>query len=377
MGLKVASVSLNRVGWGGSEQIWHRINLALRQSNFQVATLYFEHHDKTEAIKLQKEVGVTLIPLKANAYWQEEGSKAIWRTARKFYEQPNLDHPALRQMLDFNAGHYLFNLGELFEPDLPRFKTLVAYLWQHQIPYQALVHLVADIAPPVSPDQRNFWQKFYQRAAKLHFVSEANAQAAFRQLLQRPYSYQVLTTQVSHQLQLLELPPSNRLNLAMVARLEHEVKGQDLMIAALQCYPQKEKVRLNCYGKGESEPYLEELIAHYDLQELVCLKGFQSPRHIWQENHFALLASKWEGQPLAILEAMRFGRSFIAPQVGGLTDLPRDIGYHYDTADFDQLHQIWDALLAAPSEWTQKGQRAGLWWQQQKDGSLIDNFLPL
>ena len=69
-------------------------------------------------------------------------------------------------------------------------------------------------------------------------------------------------------------------------------------------------VCLDLYGEGVLRKELEQYIEANSLQELVCLKGNQSKDNIekvYRESHFLILASKSEGWPKVVAEAMFWG----------------------------------------------------------------------
>lgn len=75
-------------------------------------------------------------------------------------------------------------------------------------------------------------------------------------------------------------------------------------------YLSGKNVCLDLYGEGVLRKELEQYIEANSLQELVCLKGNQSKDNIekvYRESHFLILASKSEGWPKVVAEAMFWG----------------------------------------------------------------------
>jgi glycosyltransferase involved in cell wall biosynthesis len=56
----------------------------------------------------------------------------------------------------------------------------------------------------------------------------------------------------------------------------------------------------------------------------VRLGGFATPRDIWRENHVLVLASRAEGLPIVVVEAMLCGRICIVTDVGNNTEVIED-----------------------------------------------------
>jgi glycosyltransferase involved in cell wall biosynthesis len=75
-------------------------------------------------------------------------------------------------------------------------------------------------------------------------------------------------------------------------------------------------------GDGELREDCEARIRQADLQDKVFLTGWQRDlTEVYADLDLLLLTSINEGTPLALLEAMASGRSFIAADVGGVRDL--------------------------------------------------------
>ncbi|MGZ0017433.1 glycosyltransferase family 4 protein [Yeosuana sp. AK3] len=88
------------------------------------------------------------------------------------------------------------------------------------------------------------------------------------------------------------------------------------IVEALQ--KQGQKVHLDIYGDGILKEDLQQYIADNKLETMVSLHGNQSKeviKHALRVSHFSILASKSEGWPKAIAEAMFFGVIPIATSV--------------------------------------------------------------
>jgi glycosyltransferase involved in cell wall biosynthesis len=116
---------------------------------------------------------------------------------------------------------------------------------------------------------------------------------------------------------------SGPLRLACVARLEPHAKGQDLLFRVLAQEKWRQRaVELTLYGEGKREASLKRLVASLDLSQTVRFAGqVESPQRIWEENHGLLLGSRFEGLPLALVEAMLCHRLAVVTDVGGNSEI--------------------------------------------------------
>jgi glycosyltransferase involved in cell wall biosynthesis len=110
--------------------------------------------------------------------------------------------------------------------------------------------------------------------------------------------------------------------LACVARLEPSAKGQDLLLQTL-ARPQwsARPIEVNFYGSGPAAHGLQRLARHLQLKTVRFRGHVDDVSAIWAENHLLVLPSRFEGLPLALVEAMWCGRPAVVTDIGGATEL--------------------------------------------------------
>jgi glycosyltransferase involved in cell wall biosynthesis len=102
-------------------------------------------------------------------------------------------------------------------------------------------------------------------------------------------------------------------------------KAQDVLLQVLALPHWRErKVRLSLIGTGPNERGLRRMTEQLGLTN-VELSGQQNDiEGIWSKHHALVLASRFEGMPLTLVEAMLCGRPCIVSDVGGNRELIRD-----------------------------------------------------
>jgi glycosyltransferase involved in cell wall biosynthesis len=169
----------------------------------------------------------------------------------------------------------------------------------------------------------------YEGARAAYFVSEANL-ALTRQQLASPLT-QARVIRNPFNVRYDARPPwpegsAGRLSLACVARLDMKQKGQDMLVKLLSLPHWRERdVRLTFAGSGRNANSIHRLVQMWDVTKNIEVAGFVDDiEQIWARHHALVLPSRFEGMPLALVEAMLCGRPCIVNDVGGNRELVRD-----------------------------------------------------
>jgi len=107
-----------------------------------------------------------------------------------------------------------------------------------------------------------------------------------------------------------------------VGRLDTRHKGQDVLLETLSA-PVWRGRRWHCrlFGDGPDREYLAALAGHYELDGRVELAGHaEDIREVWATSDLAVMPSRMEGAPLALVEAMVCGRPAVVTDVAGMTE---------------------------------------------------------
>jgi len=109
---------------------------------------------------------------------------------------------------------------------------------------------------------------------------------------------------------------------AVLGRLE-PVKGQGYLLECLaQCRERGVHINLLLIGDGPDRAALEQQVEDAELLDRVRFAGFRRDvPEMLASIDVLVIPSRWEGLPMALLEAMALGRPVIAHAVGGIGDV--------------------------------------------------------
>jgi glycosyltransferase involved in cell wall biosynthesis len=191
------------------------------------------------------------------------------------------------------------------------------------VPFVAIVHLVADSLWP-APEQAMRAAAVYPHAARVYFVSEENRTSAGRQL-GTTFSNSAIARNPFNVA--YESPPewpaeTGEWKLACVGRLGAEHKGQDLLIEVLSTPKWRDRpLSVTMFGQGHHQAYLERLIALRGCDQVKFGGYTNGIAEVWRDHHAMVMPSRYEGLPIALVEAMLCHRMAIVTDVGGNTEL--------------------------------------------------------
>jgi glycosyltransferase involved in cell wall biosynthesis len=171
-------------------------------------------------------------------------------------------------------------------------------------------------------------RKQCRRASAIAYVTERTLQQRYKP---RPNAF---TTHYSS-VELAEeffatkpkvVSPTNAIRVLSIGSMDQVYKGFDLLIAALaMCRQDCLSLHLTLVGDGRYRSELERLARVHGIADSVLFKGtLPSGRPIREEldcAHLFVLASKSEGLPRVMIEAMARGLPCIGSSVGGIPEL--------------------------------------------------------
>ena len=149
--------------------------------------------------------------------------------------------------------------------------------------------------------------------------------------------------------------------IVQIGRLNHTIKGQDLLIKAVDILVKKgySDLSVSIIGDGISSGYLQSLIDELNLSTYVKLEGSKSVSEIGESlYHYDLLVqpSRYEGFGLVAAEAMIAKVPVLVSDVAGLTEIIQENNYGFsfkseNEADFaNKIEQ----LISLPEKETEE-----------------------
>ncbi|HYG35146.1 MAG TPA: glycosyltransferase [Clostridia bacterium] len=215
--------------------------------------------------------------------------------------------------------------------------------------------------------------RLFQNARRTFFVSRANLTLLETQLGIELHNGEVVRNPFNVRYDaVVPWPADNHLiKLACVARLDPRAKGQDMLLRVLASEPwRKREIAVSFFGKGEMEEGLKRLAERWGIGERARFCGhIDNIESVWADHHALILPSRFEGLPLAEVEAMLCGRPVIVTDVAGNAELVTEgvTGFIAEAPTERHLHQALERAWQKRSLWESMGKNAA---------SSIRKFIP-
>lgn len=333
--------------WGGSEPLWSgAAELALEEGH-QVAVSVFDWPERAQKIEDLERRGAQLIlrPLSPSRF-------TSWIVRPSWLREVDL----------FRAEAICLSQGSAFECVGRRStRPIERWLTQSDVPVVNVLQYNADTT--LKPAIRAAAHRLFARARVNAFVAQRNIEQAARTMGAAIPRACVLRNPVNlPDARPLALPDNTELRLACVARLDCRIKGQDTLIDVLAEPRWRDRPwRLSLMGSGPDESSLRERVRARWLESRVTFHGqVADMRSLWADHHALVLASKAEGTPLSMVEAMLLGRPCVVPDVGGCTEWVREgqEGFVAATPAEQALSDALDRLFTVRNRLPEFGARA-------------------
>jgi glycosyltransferase involved in cell wall biosynthesis len=345
---KILFISKNRM-WGGSEELWFRTaKIALSKGLHVGISTYKNMVPPSKIRELQKYPNVSFFYKKENTI-----IKRIYN--RLAPSKWHIDNEFNKNTIKWRPDIVLFSHGNNLatEEEICLFrKAKIKYCTVGQAASEQWWSKDKDIVAL----KINFGH-----SEKNYFVSEANLKLTELQIGEKIPNSKIIRNpfNVPYNSQ-LDYPDDKILRLACVGRYHFPSKGQDLLLEILSSQKWRERnLEVNLYGAGENENGIRDLINYFGLKN-VFIKGFSQTIDIWKTNHALILPSRYEGLPLAIVEAMLCGRFAITTNVAGNGEVIIDgeNGFIAEAPQVEFLDKAMERAWCRRNEWEQIGNNA-------------------
>lgn len=165
----------------------------------------------------------------------------------------------------------------------------------------------------------------------------------------------------------------NDIIFACVGRLNPQKNHRLLLNALARVVPKAPSIRCLIVGDGGLESELREQTAALSLEDRVSFLGMRSDiPEILAAADASVLSSDWEGNPLAVMEAMAAGKPIVATSVGGVPELvPEGAGLLVPPKDVEALAQAMYQLASDPGLRIRMGSAAFEYAQREFSAAMM------
>jgi len=336
--------SMDSSSWGGSEELWCQAAMRLLSEGHEVSASVKEWPEEATALRQLRAAGCRI----------------------QYRRQPAVPERLLRRAWPDRPYTWL----DEFRPQLAVISqgaNVDGLPWMdacanRRIPYVTIAQAATPMWWPHDRELPHLVDAL-KRARACFFVSRANIALTELQLATRLPGAEVVRNpfRVPHAPP-LPWPHNKRARIACVAAFEPHRKGHDLLFGALSEVKWRNRpVTVTVYGRGPAEQGLRGLKNILDLP-MIEFGGFAEPREIWAKEQLLVLPSRYEGLPIALVEAMLSGRPAVVTDVGGNCEVVED-GVNGFVAPATTVPAVSEALERAWSRrdhWPAMGIKAAL-----------------
>jgi glycosyltransferase involved in cell wall biosynthesis len=315
---RISFVSTLTVPWGGSEELWSRTALDLAAQGFQVSASVAASSPLHRRVVELMERGVEV--------WLRPHPYPLWKQARRRLITPHKDPVTLEvQRLVAARPPRLVVLSD--GGDLPPVDLLEMCVAK-RLAFVTISHAVF-VNRWRDDDLAARFRRVMAGALRCYFVSHANRRLTETLIGGEFSNAEVVRNPVNVDFDASprwpHLARDGELRLACVGRLYPPAKGQDILFEALtRPVWAARRWRLHLYGEGPMRNGLERLAQRLGLAERVVFAGHRAVEEIWASNHVLVMPSRYEGLPMAMVEAMLCGRPVVATDVAGHSEIVED-----------------------------------------------------
>jgi glycosyltransferase involved in cell wall biosynthesis len=311
---KIVFIAANEyVPWGGSEVLWSAAAEKLARRGVQVYVSVKDWGKPVEHVEYLRSVGCKIV--------HRRSPSLVDRLSRKLFPRSEYAREHVRAV---GAGADLIVVSQGSNIDgLPWMRAAKS----NGSKYAVIAQVAAECWWP-SDDLAECLAEHYESACAAYFVSEANLALSRRQFVTPLCNGRVIRNPFNVRYDARPAwpgDPSKGLFLACVGRLDIVQKGQDLLIEVLSLSHWRSRdVHVALVGNGVNERRLRLMVDNRKLTSIEFAGFVNDIEKLWSRNHALVLPSRYEGLPLAVVEAMLCGRPCVVTDVAGNRELVRD-----------------------------------------------------
>lgn len=353
---RIAFVSSNSLGWGGSEELWSAAAAELAADGHPVAVMKPGLGRTDKRAERLRALGCRMTDLRRLPLVPDRLVALLVRFSWLFEYAVR----ALRFRVALRA----------FRPELVVLSqggNVEGLFYAKRIlrlgtPYVLIVQKVAEMYWPADHELDEL-RRVYAGARACLFVSEHNLRLHEAQLGMKLPNAEVVRNPFLVPWDRPEPWPAEDegLRLACVGRLYPREKGQDILLRVLARDRWRDRpVHLSFFGGGAHLEGLKATAAYLGLTKIAFAGHATDVTAIWRDHHALALPSHCEGLPLALIEAMLSARVAIVTDVAGHREVVTDgtTGFLAAAPTDDHVDEALERAWQRRSEWKAIGEAA-------------------
>lgn len=301
--------------WGGSEELWSRTALELVDQGVPVSVSVAAWSPLHPRVVELQESGIDV--------WLRSQHQTLLRRAWHRFRHQSAEATQIGRLLASRSTTFVV----LSDPHLPPLDLLELCV-NRRVPTVTIQQANSESWWPTDEVAQRYRQ-LLSGVVRCYFVSKANRRLTERQLGIRLPNAEIVRNPFNvdfyPELHWPALTTDSEVRFACVGRLSPIDKGQDLLFEALShpCWARR-CWRLYLYGEGPMRDGLQRLAQSLGIANRVVFAGYRTVEQIWASNHVLVMPSRYEGLPLAMVEAMLCARPVIATNVAGHSEIVED-----------------------------------------------------
>jgi glycosyltransferase involved in cell wall biosynthesis len=341
--------------WGGSEELWKGAALVLLAAGHQVFVNVKEWPQKPSQITELENAGC--IVERRKFYIHPSFIKKLTDKLMPFGEKHNTAYNRTAYLKSVNADLVVICQGSN-QDGIDWMETCTAGGQKYATVSQAATET---LWPPDDLAER--LGKGFSNAKQNYFISQNNLKLTIKQTALSYNNCKVVRNpfNVPYNSNLTYPAKKDIYNLASVGRVQPDAKGQDILFEVLAMDKwQQRPIAINIYGKGPNINSLKKLAQLWGLKNINFHGHVANVSQIWENNEGLILPSRYEGLPLAVVEASLSGRISIVTDVAGNTEVIKDgiTGFIAKAPNAALLDEAMENAWTKRDEWQQIGQLA-------------------
>jgi glycosyltransferase involved in cell wall biosynthesis len=355
---RVLIITTNIVRWGGSEELWADVASELLGLGCEVMISVFMHADLHPRIISLQNKGAQLHQRPFPSYFKEQ--RFTGRALAELKLRIGLDNTSVDwlKVLKFKPHSVLISSGETFDYSISDQSFIVKYCINKQIPFYLISQFNWEHDMDISMSFRISRRKLVHMSSGNFFVSYRNFTTAQRQVAAIIPKARIISNPIHiAREKVFSYPKTTVPKIAVVARYQSYIKGQDLLLEALSSSVFSDvPFEVSLFGSGSDKTYFEALIAFYGLETKVKVAGsVANVSSIWKAHQFFILPSRAEGTSLAMLEAMACGRTGLVTNAGDSALWMAQNGFVAESNTKESLIKTLKNAFSAFSSWEELG----------------------